>query len=258
VRTPCRVQNSFGAAACLLLLAASANASPDPAGAVAAMKALPFKFDNGVLEVTGKNGAPQPAEWVIIARDADTMGTITKLTVAGGQVLSQSPSGNLGQMFRESGFIAAETIKADSREVFQTAAKLLKESHGLNLASADYQLIKPAADLDPVWKLICRDDQGKKLGELQISATHGAVMTQSGFSSAKSSRLTCIGRDEPLARPAVRYDREIKRTTHVLCDPGDVRRTRGPRVPTLAQFPKFNFKLLPVPRPAKRGFWCSR
>jgi hypothetical protein len=40
------------------------------------------------------------------------------------------------------------------------------------------------------------------------------------------------GRDKPLARPGVRGERDGRRTTHELCEPDDIRRTREPRVPT--------------------------
>lgn len=165
-------------AAICTLAAGRGTAAPDPAGAVNAMLALPYKFQNGVLEVRGKNGAPDPAEWLITARDADTVGTITQLTVAGGQVISQRVSGNLGQMFRESGYIDPKSISADSAQVFQSACKFFRETKSVEVASADFVLVKPSADLAPQWQVLCRAADGKALGTLVLSATNGAVLTQ--------------------------------------------------------------------------------
>jgi len=159
----------------------ASGAPPDPQGAIAAMKAMPFKFKNGILEVSGKGGNPQPQEWTIIARDVDNMGTITLLTVAGGQVINQRPSANPGQMFRESGFLMVPEITIDNGVIFQTAQKFVQENSGSALASVDYTLTRPASDLAPVWKLVCRDARGKVIGRLTLSALNGSIMTQSGF-----------------------------------------------------------------------------
>jgi len=45
-------------------------------------------------------------------------------------------------------------------------------------------------------------------------------------SSSEDSRRTCSGRDEPLARPGVRGERDGRRTIHELREPDNVRRTR--------------------------------
>lgn len=157
--------------------------SVSPKGAVAAMLAVPIKFSNSILQVSGNHGDPNPSEWHIIARDTDTQGTIVSLRVAGGQVVAEAPSVNLGQMFREAGYLTAAGLTVDSGDAFLKALSYAV-ANGRTLGSVNYTLIRRGADVEPVWKLQCFDANGKHIGDMQVEATSGAVVWQHGFPKA--------------------------------------------------------------------------
>jgi hypothetical protein len=167
----------------LLLLAVAQEASSQQGGAVAAMQALPVRYNNGILLVQGKGGTTHPEQWTIIARDLDNEGDITTLTIAGGQVVSEAPSLNLGQMFRQSGYINPPSIQFDSGSAFHTAENYA-EANGKILASVNYSLVQKGEDVSPIWTLDCFDAAGKSLGHLQISATKGDVISHKGFNKS--------------------------------------------------------------------------
>lgn len=147
---------------------------------MAAMRALPVKFDNGILQVSGSHGNPNPAEWRIIARDKDTQGTIVSLRVAGGQVVGQEPSLNVGQMFRDAGYLTAKGLGVDSGDAFLKAAAYA-EANGKKLGNVSYTLIRPGVEVEPIWKLRCYDAAGRHIGDMQLGAMTGNVVKQQGF-----------------------------------------------------------------------------
>lgn len=151
-------------------------------GAVAAMLALPVKYNNGILKVSSaEEGNPNPSQWYIIARDTDTQGTIRSITVAGGQVIADSPSLNVGEMFRESAYISAVGLTFDSGDVFLKALSYAT-ANNKSLGGVSYTLIKKGPDVAPIWDLKCYDPSNHYLGDLQVVATSGEVISHKGFS----------------------------------------------------------------------------
>lgn len=65
-----------------------AGDSPTPGGVVEPMLAIDFKLQ-GIVVVTARGGKPVSAEWTILARDSEDLGTLHKLTVADGQILAR-------------------------------------------------------------------------------------------------------------------------------------------------------------------------
>ena len=64
-------------------------AAPGQTGAVAAMRALPSQYQNGILRLSADHGKPTPPYWAIIARNPARRGLPTSLTVARGRVTSE-------------------------------------------------------------------------------------------------------------------------------------------------------------------------
>lgn len=166
-------------AAALALTLTAAFAAPRD-GAVAAMLALPAKYSNGILKVYGDGGNPQPALWNIIARDKDNLGTIRRLTVSGGQLIKDTASFNMGQMFRNDEYFYPQSIIVDSDKAYSIAASYAA-ANNTRLGSVNYSLVDQGPDVDPMWFLDCRDASGKRIGKLSIIATNGRVVSASGF-----------------------------------------------------------------------------
>lgn len=175
-----RHAHAFLALACLLIASPVIAGTPDPNGAVAAMQAVPFKYNNGILQVRGKAGNPNPSQWEIIARPRDEGGTIAKLTIEDAQFVGETPSFNMGQMFRDAGYIFIPEIMVDSGTAFAKAHAEAAKA-GLELAAADYLLERHGDDVDPAWSLTCYDTRGHKIGTISILATTGLVTVETGF-----------------------------------------------------------------------------
>jgi hypothetical protein len=163
---------------------AVALAQTDSTGAIAAMQGVPFKFNNGILQVRGTGGSPEPAKWQILARDKDTGGTLTQLTMQGAQLVGENPSFNAGQMFREDGYIFLPEIQIDSAAAFALAQKQAATA-GLKLGAVDYLLEKHGDDVDPAWTLTCYNPEGHKIGLLTVLTTTGLVTVEKGFNSSQ-------------------------------------------------------------------------
>lgn len=166
-------------AAALALTLTAAFAAPRD-GAVAAMLALPPKYSNGILKVYGNGGNPQPAVWNIIARDKDNLGSIRRITVSGGQLIKDTASFNMGQMFRNDEYFYPQSIAVDSAQAFAIASKYAA-ANNTRLGSVNYSLVDQGPDVDPMWFLDCRNPAGKRIGKLSIIATNGRVVSANGF-----------------------------------------------------------------------------
>jgi hypothetical protein len=170
-----------------LLFFASLDGAPgqtDSTGALAAMQGVPFKYNNGILQVRGTGGTPQPAKWEILARPKDDGGTVAQLTMEDGQLVGEAPSFNPGQIFREDGYIFIPEIQIDSAAAFALAQKQAT-AVGLELGAVDYLLEKHGDDVDPAWTLTCYNPKGHKIGLLTVLATTGLVTVQKGFLSGQ-------------------------------------------------------------------------
>lgn len=148
------------------------------------MQGVPFKYNDGILQVSGEGGAPEPAQWKVLARPVDEGGTVTQLIMEAGQLVSEAPSFNPGQMFRDAGYIFIPEIQIDSGEAFRLAQEQAQKA-GHELGSVNYLLERHGDDVDPAWKLTCFDTQGGEIGILSILATTGLVTQEKGFRPAR-------------------------------------------------------------------------
>jgi len=154
--------------------------APVAGGAVAAMLAVPPKYADGILEVTGRGGSPNPKEWVLQAWNTEDPGTVHKLTVAGDQFLSDSLSVNIYAAERKEINIPMSAVGIDSGGVWEIA-RSYAAANGATLGQVDYLLTCHAKRTPPVWTAECRDAAGKTLGKLEILSTSGTVRNFSGF-----------------------------------------------------------------------------
>jgi hypothetical protein len=157
--------------------------APVAGGAVAAMLAVPEKYADSLLEISGSGGAPNPKEWVLLAWNAENPGSLRKLVVSGDQLVSDSASLSLYEAERKEVAIAMSSLGIDSGGVWNIAQAYASANH-MTLGTLDYQLTAHARDVPPLWTVVCRDPSGKPLGKLVILASTGAVQKSSGFQNA--------------------------------------------------------------------------
>lgn len=160
----------------------------EPGSALEAMLALGDKYSGGIVEVTGRAGAPGPREWVILARNPDSNGKLHQVKVARGQIVADTMSLNPVETLRSpSDFIAITSMQVDSDDAYAIAQKKAAAC-GASLGAVDYSLTARGKSVGPVWSLQCSDSNGRPLGKMEILARSGDVISSSGFKNASSAQ----------------------------------------------------------------------
>ena len=156
---------------------------PAPGGAVQAMLAIDPKYMQGILVVTAHGGKPVPAEWTILARDSEDLGTLHKLTVADGQVIADVQSLNAYESFRQDVSINPTSVQVDSGRAFSIAEPFAAANNKV-IGHVDYALTIRGTDAAPIWTLNCFSVGGGFLGKVEMLATTGQVLEHPGFRNA--------------------------------------------------------------------------
>lgn len=153
---------------------------PDPTGAVTAMLAIPPQYIDGIVLVTATNGRPAPDKWIVVARDGNDLGTLHKLTVEAGQVISNALSFNAYESFRQNVSINPQAVQVDSPTAFLIAERYAAANQKI-IGHADYALTVRGSDSVPIWTVNCFGTDGFFLGKVVLLATTGNVISHSGF-----------------------------------------------------------------------------
>jgi len=154
--------------------------APTKGEAVAAMLAIPPKFADGILEVTGQNGSPNPAQWIIQAWNTEDPGTVHKLTVVDDQFVSDVLSVNIYEAERKEINVPMAGVQLDSGGAYRIA-QAYASANGKTLGHVNYSLVVHAKSTPPVWTLECLDAKGSRIGKLEILATSGTVRASPGL-----------------------------------------------------------------------------
>ncbi len=156
---------------------------PVPNWAVAAMLAIDPKYTQGIVIVTGQGGTPEPKKWVISARDSDDLGTLHRITVADGQVISDVQSMNTFEALRQDVSIDPTQVQVDSGDAFLIAQPIAAANSKI-IGRVDYALTIRGTDAAPIWTLNCFDLNGGFLGKVILLATTGTVLSTPGFKNS--------------------------------------------------------------------------
>lgn len=154
--------------------------APTKGEAVAAILAVPPKYNDGILEVTGQGGEPNPAEWIIQAWNTEDPGTVHKLTIRDDQFVSDVLSVNIFEAERKAINIPLPDLRLDSGAVYRIAQSYAS-ANGRKLGRVNYMLTVRAKHTPPIWTLDCFDGAGAHIGKLEILATSGEVTASPGF-----------------------------------------------------------------------------
>lgn len=160
---------------------------PDPRGAVAAMMAIDPKYTEGVVVVTARGGTPVPKQWTIVARDTDDLGTLHKITVDNGNVISDSLSLNTYESFRQDVNINPQQVQVDSDAAFLIAQPIAAANQQI-IGHADYALTVRGKDAVPIWTINCFGMNGFFIGKVVLLATDGTVVETPGFKNQPTAQ----------------------------------------------------------------------
>ncbi len=148
---------------------------------------------NRVLEVRGRNGAPEPAVWKIILDEPRARGGLREFEVQGGQIISEkAPTGRtIGAPMN------FNQLNLDSEGVF-TVAHQESEKAGVPFDRLDYVLKSGTGGGAPVWELALFRGREGQVGSMVIAADTGTVLRQDGLNvrSRPYPRQQQVGRTD--------------------------------------------------------------
>lgn len=152
----------------------------DSAGALAALHALPAKYQNGVLKLSADDANPNPDTWYVVAQKGGDDSNIHNITVSGGHVVSDKRTLGLREIFGQAGAVAADKIAVDSKDAFAVAQKYAN-ANGATVGSVCFALQQSGGSSVPVWSVWCYGPDGSYQGLLKILASNGTVISNNAF-----------------------------------------------------------------------------
>lgn len=129
----------------------------------------------GLAEVKGKEGIPQPGEWIVLCNDPSAHGGIREVTIVSGHIVSErTPIGE----YAGEGDLPHLTITPtmiDSGAVFKIVDREAKAAK-VGFDSIDYVLRVDAISGKPLWIVQLHKSSGALAGTMEISAETGGVL----------------------------------------------------------------------------------
>lgn len=168
---------------CLTIALSSSYAAGDTA--YSAMRTVAAqrgeKSLQGMIELTGIQGSPQPLVWRIVVADATARGGLREYEVSGGRILSERtpvrPS-RLSASFP----IRVANLNVDSDSAFLAAVEQAKRMQ-IGFDSANYTLTSRDEIGNPLWNIDLLDIDGELLATVRLSATDGVILNTSSADS---------------------------------------------------------------------------
>ena len=163
----------------LLLCISSSLAAETPATAYTALRVVGKQ--NGqdalkhVVEMRGRNGAPQPAVWKIVLSEPGARGGLREVEVQRGKVIAERTPVARGPIGEAMDF---SRLNLDSDGVFTIVDQETKKT-GQTFDRLDYSLRSGSGGGAPVWTVELFDGRRGKVGTMQLAADSGAVLEQS-------------------------------------------------------------------------------
>ena len=231
-----------GLLACGLVWPAVGQAAQDPAENPTAYTALRLVGKtlgadaiNRVVEVTGRNGKPQPTVWKIVLKDGEGS---KEVEVVDGRIGAQRPLARpaVGAPIR------LPDLNLDSSGAFEATDAQAKKVH-VRFDSINYTLRTSDKTGKPLWSLDLFNESGASAGTMKIAAHSGAVVAMDGRIAAESAPVANkpVAAGTPAAKPTatpVRAEAHVtptlKTTTTVITTdrPAPRRDTTNPPVTT--------------------------
>ena len=130
---------------------------------------------NHVIEVTGVDGAPQPAVWKITLDDPAARGGVRQIEMANGQIVSEHTPLRDETVVGAPQLMDFQHLNLDSPGAF-TVANQEAVRLGVSFDRVDYKLHVSEDRGIPVWSLKLLDTHGNVMQTVRISADKGLVL----------------------------------------------------------------------------------
>jgi hypothetical protein len=163
----------------LVAIVSATNALAQEAGntALAALQAVPGEYQDSVVKLSCTAASPNPAQWHALAYDGEIGDAPRNIVISAGEVVSDSLSAKIGTMLAHQTGITLGNVMVDSPIAFEVAAAQC-QAKGHEMAAADMVLTQPGEGATPVWAITCIDSSGKKIGQVSLSASDGAILSE--------------------------------------------------------------------------------
>ena len=135
---------------------------------------------NRVIQVEGREGAPQPGVWKVVLDDPAARGGVREFEVQNGKVSSERTPVHAYSGTAAEAVMDFKKLNLDSAGAFTIANKEAAAAR-VGFDTVDYVLRCGDNAGAPVWILKLTDDKRQVVGTIQISADSGAVVSRVGF-----------------------------------------------------------------------------
>lgn len=129
---------------------------------------------NRVIELRGRGGSPQPAVWKVIAADSGARGGVREVEIQHGRIIGERSPTNRGGGGPPMNF---SQLNLDSDGAF-TIVNQEMQKRRVPFDRLDYTLRNPSANTPPVWFIDLYDGSRGKVGNFEIAADTGAVLSE--------------------------------------------------------------------------------
>lgn len=131
---------------------------------------------NRVVELRGRNGAPQPQVWKVVAADPGARGGIQEADIQRGKVIAQrTPTARAGT----GATMDLNRLNLDSDGAFTVADQEMKQQTR-PFDRVDYSLRSPGPGQPPVWTLELFE-RGTRVATMHIAADTGTLLDQQHY-----------------------------------------------------------------------------
>ena len=153
---------------------------PTPATAYKALHLVGAERDHAllhrVIEVKGRNGAPQPEKWVVVLDDPIARGGVREIEVANRRIVSERTPVKTYSGSSEGIVMNFQKLNLDSDGAFTLAEQQARNAR-IGFHAVDYVLRCEESNAAPTWVLQLLDEKQRNIGSIVISADNGAVLS---------------------------------------------------------------------------------
>ena len=151
--------------------------------AYGALRTLTGRHGEGVLrsviEVSGRQGTPQPLVWRVVVADAGARGGVREFEISGGRILSERTPVARTAGSASASVVPLGSLRLDSDGAFQVVNSQAWQAR-VGFDSVTYALRREEG-IGPVWLVEIFDAAGRGVGRFRISGTDGRVLSAAGL-----------------------------------------------------------------------------
>jgi len=165
---------------------------------------------NNVIEVKGRNGAPQPEVWTVLLNDPLARGGVREIEVSKGHIVSERTPVRAYSGQGEGIVLNFTLLNLDSQGAFAVAETEARNAK-IGFYGADYLLRCEDNGSAPIWVVQLLDQQQHSLGSVSIAADSGTVVAKTfGGKTPQESGAANGGVKEHLVRFSESVGRSVR------------------------------------------------